>query len=168
MKEVLIDLATYHRWANKRLTDVVLKSHQDVSLQIVKSSFPSLFKTFLHLYESEQIWLLRLQMKEKPEAVKGVFDGEFNELAEKFLAHNALLIQWLQEQKEVFYSHPIAYYNSQKHYFKTPVYQCLFQLFNHGTYHRGQVVTMFHELGITKIPATDYIAFKRQKSKLYS
>jgi uncharacterized damage-inducible protein DinB len=34
-------------------------------------------------------------------------------------------------------------------------------VFNHGTYHRGQLVTMLRQVGVTEIPQTDYIAFVR-------
>jgi uncharacterized damage-inducible protein DinB len=40
----------------------------------------------------------------------------------------------------------------------------LLHLFNHGTYHRGQLVTMLRELGIEKIPPTDFIVWSRRKN----
>ncbi|MGB3075794.1 MAG: DinB family protein, partial [Chitinophagales bacterium] len=47
----------------------------------------------------------------------------------------------------------------------SPVYQILMHVSNHGTYHRGQLVTMLREAGKTEIPATDLIAFYREKRK---
>lgn len=163
MKEVLVDLAAYHRWANERLLNTVLKLPPDVTRQAVASSFPSLFETFQHVLWTEQVWILRLQMKENPDYLADEPVSTFDQLAKNILSHNARVVEWVQEQKEVFLMHPVAYYNTKKQYFKTPVYQCLLHLFNHGTYHRGQVVTMLRELGITKIPATDYIAFVRKE-----
>jgi uncharacterized damage-inducible protein DinB len=32
---------------------------------------------------------------------------------------------------------------------------------NHGTYHRGQLVNMLRQLGIEKIPQTDFIVWSR-------
>ncbi|WP_431607929.1 DinB family protein [Zunongwangia profunda] len=32
-------------------------------------------------------------------------------------------------------------------------------LFNHGTYHRGQIISMAHQLGFTEIPSTDFLFF---------
>jgi uncharacterized damage-inducible protein DinB len=32
---------------------------------------------------------------------------------------------------------------------------------NHGTYHRGQLVNMRRQLGIEKIPQTDFIVWSR-------
>ena len=40
----------------------------------------------------------------------------------------------------------------------------LLHLFNHQTFHRGQLVTMLRQNGIEKIPATDFIVFSRTKA----
>ena len=36
-------------------------------------------------------------------------------------------------------------------------------VFNHSTYHNGQIVTMLRQLKIEKIPATDFIAWTREE-----
>lgn len=159
----MIDLANYHLWANKRLLDTIQNLSADYLTKEVASSFPTLQLTLIHLLGAETRWLERIQMNENPTFDAENFKGPFSELASAMISHNEKIVQYLQNQKEAFFEHTIAYYNSKKQYFKQPVYQCLLQIFNHGTYHRGQIVTMFHELGITKIPATDYIAFKWKK-----
>lgn len=163
MKELMMDLSNYHLWANKRLLDTIQNLPEDYPTKEVASSFPTLQLTVKHLLGAESNWLQRLQMKEKTVFELADFNGKFSELAAKMIQHNELLKEWISEQKEPFFEHTIAYYNSKKEYIKQPAYECLVQVFNHGTYHRGQIVTMFHELGVTKIPATDYIAFKRKK-----
>jgi uncharacterized damage-inducible protein DinB len=40
----------------------------------------------------------------------------------------------------------------------------LLHLFNHGTYHRGQLVNQLRQLGIAKIPPTDFIIWSRKKA----
>jgi uncharacterized damage-inducible protein DinB len=44
-----------------------------------------------------------------------------------------------------------------------PFWQSFQHLANHGTYHRGQVVTMLRQLGVTTVPSTDLIAFYRER-----
>jgi uncharacterized damage-inducible protein DinB len=65
--------------------------------------------------------------------------------------------------KEVNLTHVFAYRNSKKEQFKEPVYQVLMHVFNHATYHRGQMVTMMRQLDVKTIPATDFIVFSRNK-----
>jgi uncharacterized damage-inducible protein DinB len=164
MKEVMKDLAAYHRWADKRLLDAACKLPPEGTDREVQSSFPSLRKTVEHLFWSEGVWLQRLQMQEKV-VVPRAFEGDFAALAASLKALDGTLSEWLDVQKETLFEHTIAYYNTEKKYFKMPVYQCLLHFFNHGTYHRGQIVTIFHQLGVTKIPPTDYIVFKRLPGK---
>jgi uncharacterized damage-inducible protein DinB len=163
MKELIIDLAKYHYWANKRLLELVQKLPDDLPDRKAESSFPSLSKTFHHLLWADSLWLQRMQMKEKPMEITEDFTANFTTLATRLLQQNELLIDWISKQKEIYLEHTVAYYNSQKKYYKTPVYQCLLQLFHHGTYHRGQIVTILRQLRVKKIPRTDYIVFKREK-----
>ncbi|MDQ6763781.1 MAG: hypothetical protein M3015_14295, partial [Bacteroidota bacterium] len=51
--------------------------------------------------------------------------------------------------------------NSKKEFFKQPVYEMLVQVFNHQTFHRGQLITMMRQNGIDKLPATDFIVYSR-------
>jgi uncharacterized damage-inducible protein DinB len=59
--------------------------------------------------------------------------------------------------------HVFHYQNTKKEQFKQPIYQMLLHMFNHGTYHRGQLVTMLRQLGIQKLPSTDFIEWSRRK-----
>ena len=42
-------------------------------------------------------------------------------------------------------------------------YGFILHAINHNTYHRGQIVTMLRQLGVEKIPATDFIVWSRRK-----
>jgi len=44
-----------------------------------------------------------------------------------------------------------------------PFWQSFQHLVNHGTYHRGQVITMLRQLGVNGPPSTDLIAFYREQ-----
>jgi uncharacterized damage-inducible protein DinB len=164
MKDILADLAAYHFWADKRLLDALRKLPADACTQELQSSFPSLRETVAHMLQAESTWLQRLQMKEKPVPLDDL-PADIGGLADRLLEHNEALHRWVLAQNPSFFEHVIAYYSLQKQYYKTPVYQCLLQLLNHATYHRGQIVTMLHQLGVSKIPGTDYILFKRSVKK---
>lgn len=160
MKELLSDLAGYHAWADKRLLDAVVQLPQALCDREVASSFPTLTGTFAHLFWAATTWLRRLEYLENMPADED-FRGSFSELSSRLQAVDAALAGWIAEQSEATLTASFEYYNTKKQYFNMPVYQCLIQAFNHGTYHRGQVVTMFHELAISEIPGTDYILYKR-------
>ena len=71
--------------------------------------------------------------------------------------------EWVDKASELALNHVFAYQNSKKEQFKQPVYQVLIHVFNHGTYHRGQLVNLFRQLGVKEIPATDFILWSRKK-----
>lgn len=159
MKQLFTDLAAYHLWADSRLLEAV-GLHPELAEREVPGSFPTLKATFEHLLWAEITWLRRLGAHKEERPDPG-FRGGFRELSAALLAHNEQIVRWTGEQHAAFFEQMIAYHNSQKQYFRMPVWQCLLQLFNHGTYHRGQVVSMLRQLGLTSIPATDYIVFRR-------
>ncbi len=112
--------------------------------------------------EVENVWWERLKLVEHT-TLSGWFTGNFDELSKKLLQLSQQWEDWVRKANEVNINHVFAYQNSKKELFKQPVYEVLLQLFNHQSYHRGQVVTMFRQLGIDKIPATDFIVFSRSK-----
>ncbi len=69
---------------------------------------------------------------------------------------------WVLATNEIKITHVFEYQNSKKEIFKQPVYEMLLHLFNHQTFHRGQLVTMMHQNEVEKIPATDFIVYSRK------
>ena len=43
------------------------------------------------------------------------------------------------------------------------IYQMLVHVFNHSTYHRGQLINMLRQLGIEKVPTTDFALWVKNK-----
>ena len=162
MKQLLQQYAAYNTWANKKILETAkLLSEEQINKDIV-SSFPSVYKTVLHLMEVENVWWERLKLAEHT-TLSGWFTGNFDELSKKLLELSQQWHDWIQNANEVNITHVFAYQNSKKEHFKQPVYEMLLHLFNHQTFHRGQLVTMFRQLGLDKIPPTDFIVFSRSK-----
>jgi len=162
MKQLLQQYAAYNLWANKKIIETAnLLSEEQINTEIV-SSFPSVYKTFLHLMEVEYVWWERLKLTEH-DTPSGWFTGDFTELSKRLLELSRQWQEWIESAKEVNITHVFAYQNSKKEHFKQPVYEMLLHLFNHQTLHRGQLITMFRQLGLDKIPPTDFIVFARKK-----
>ncbi|WP_121352440.1 DinB family protein [Flavisolibacter nicotianae] len=163
MKEIILQLATYHTWANELLLNTAGALSEEQQHAEMRSSFPTVYKTFLHMLDAESIWWQRLKLQEKIDIPSQSFSGDMQALASQLLQQNRLWQEWAGGAGEHALQHEFIYYNLRKERFKQPVYQMLLHLFNHGTYHRGQVVTMLRELGIEKIPQTDFIVWSRKK-----
>jgi uncharacterized damage-inducible protein DinB len=162
MKFLLEEYASYNKWANKRILEVITPMTQEQVMQDMGSSFPSLYKTVLHMADAESIWWQRVHLAEHVEVLFDRYTGTMDELATKWMDISSKWEEWVKQSKEVALGHVFAYQNSRREQFKQPVYQVLMHLFNHQSYHRGQLVTMLRQLKVEKIPSTDLILFMRQ------
>jgi uncharacterized damage-inducible protein DinB len=82
---------------------------------------------------------------------------------QSLLQQNTIWHEWLQNATERMLQHVFHYQNTKREQFKQPVYQMLLHMFNHGTYHRGQLINMLRQLGEEKLPATDFIVWSRSR-----
>lgn len=163
MKEILQQYASYNLWANERLLNLVLTQDESLHKRVVPGSFPTLYATFLHIWDVESIWWQRIKLQEHIIVPSESSTPDMKEVADSLLNQSKQWETWVHSATEASLEHVFAYYNSKKEYFKNPVWKALINLFNHGTYHRGQVVTILHHLNIIKIPNTDFIAWSRKK-----
>lgn len=163
MKEIFVQLAAYNTWANGLLLQTIEALSEEQQHKEIKSSFASLYKTVLHMLDAESIWWQRLKLQERIDRPVENFSGNFSELRQQLLLQNRLWQEWVSNAAEHQLQHEFIYRNLKKQRFKQPVYQMLLHLFNHCTYHRGQMVTLLRQLGIEKIPQTDFIVWSRKK-----
>lgn len=162
MKELLLQLAQYNSWANHLLLDAINLLPAERQQQETKSSFTSLYTTVLHIWDAESIWWQRMKLQERIIRPSDGFAGPMSELSAHLLQQNKQWIEWIGSAQEHQLRHEFKYQNSKRESFKQPVFEMLLHVFNHGTYHRGQLVTMLRQAGAEKIPATDFIVWSRK------
>lgn len=163
MKELLQQLAVYNAWANKRILEVIVALPEEKQKQEMPSSFKSLYDTLLHMWNAESAWWQRMKLHERIVAPADFFKGPMQDLSNGLLQQNEQWIDWIDNASDAALDHVFHYQNSKREQFKQPIYQMLLHVFNHGTYHRGQLVNMLRQLGIEKIPALDFIVWSRGK-----
>ncbi|MGV3656392.1 MAG: DinB family protein [Chitinophagaceae bacterium] len=163
MKILLSQFSAYHLWASQQLLDVIQPLPQELKDQNIVSSFGSISNTLRHMWDAESIWWQRMKLQEQIVRPSDTFSGSFDELSAALMAQGKLWHEWIMSAQEYMLDHEFIYYNSKKEKFKQAVYQVLLHLFNHATYHRGQLVTMLRQLGVTNIPPTDFIVWSRKK-----
>lgn len=163
MKGILLELAVYHSWANQTLLSAIVNLPDEVQKKDVVSSFSSLYTTVVHMWNAEYIWWQRLKLQERIIGPAETFSGSLKEAQYNILNQNKKWEEWLQAAQDYQLQHVFQYKNSKGEQFKQPVYQMMMHVFNHATYHRGQLVTILRQLDIKKIPATDFIVWSRKK-----
>ncbi|KIC62576.1 DinB family protein [Chryseobacterium taiwanense] len=155
LKTLLTHTVQYNNWVvNKYLDWLSAKSDEQLNQEVI-SSFPTILKTLHHIWQSQEYWWSQISEThdfdfEGTSATidrKGIFNGirdnsqklmEYVEsLSEEDLAKNVKIdSQWFQCDFSK--------------------YEYIQHIVLHGTYHRGQIVTMGRNVGITDAPMTDY------------
>ena len=166
MKTLLQQLAAYNTWANQKLTELILTLPEELRQKELICSFPSIHLTLLHLWSAENIWWQRLKLVENINPPVNYFKGDTREVIQNLLQQNKMWEEWVNNSSEMSLDHVFKYHNTKREPFKQPTYQMLLHVFNHGSYHRGQLVGMLRQLGQTKIPQTDFIVWSRSHQKL--
>jgi len=163
MKELLKQYAAYNIWASQRILDVILGLAEEKQLAEVPSSFKSLYTTVLHMWDAESIWWQRMKMHERLMIPSENFKGSMQDVANGLMHQSKQWEEWVCNASDLSIEHVFQYQNTKRELFKMPVYQVLHHVFNHGTYHRGQLINMLHQLGVEKLPQTDFIVWCRKK-----
>lgn len=163
MKELLVSYASYNYWANQEITKKILSLSPEQQQFEVKSSFSSLQATIIHLWDAESIWWQRMKLHENIIVPSLTFHPSMQEAVNGLMQQSKDWMEWLQQASQLQLEHVFAYQNSKKEQFKQPMWQMLMHMFNHGTYHRGQMVTIMRQLGEEKLPPTDYIHYTRTR-----
>ena len=164
MKELLRQMALYNVWAHQRVMDVVLQLAEEKLTAPVNSSFDSIQRTILHLWDAESIWWQRMKLQEHIMRPSEHFHGTTQDAVDGLLSQSKLWQSYLDGVNEMMLPHVFEYRNNKGEPIKLPVYQMMMHLFNHGTYHRGQLITLLRQAGINKLPSTDFVAWRLSKN----
>jgi len=151
----------YNVWANQKIATFLATVDEQVLDAEMKSSFPSIRKTLMHVWDAQQIWFIRLQGESISKWPSQDFTGDTNALLSTFIANSQSLVDFIVTKDRAYLDSSIIYKNMKGTEFSTPVEEILFHVVNHGTFHRGQLITMLRELGFTSFESQDLITFLR-------
>ncbi|WKL46514.1 DinB family protein [Flavobacterium pectinovorum] len=154
LKNIMSNYADYNLWVNQQFVNWLSPKSDELLYAEVPSSFSTIMKTLDHIWSTEEYWfsvisetsLLEKKLESelsKEEILSGLLNSSkkltdfINSLSEGDLVKKVKIINpWFECE--------------------LPISDYLLQVINHGTYHRGQIVTMGRNLGITDASNTDY------------
>jgi Uncharacterized protein conserved in bacteria len=161
-KEYFKELASYNAWANAQVCNWILQLSNEQWGQQVTSSFNSIEATVLHVVSAENIWLQRFQELEHTEWLQSSFSGTKEELVDIWRNVFRDIKTFLETFEESKLHAPLHFKTLNGTPDAKPYYQVFAHMFNHSTYHRGQLVTMLRQVGFTEVASTDLLNFYRQ------
>ena len=155
----------YNEWANTKIADVLSEVEDSIFFQDNKSSFPSIAKTVLHIWDAQHIWVKRMQGSSVSIWPSASFKGSKDDSLNGLIESSSALSSFLLSKSKSFLATSYPYKNMKGEPFENTYEDTLFHIVNHGTYHRGQIITMLREAGLQQLPSTDLIHYLRSVVK---
>ncbi len=165
MLHSLINHLEYNLWANERIGHLLMAQDDSVIYREQPSSFASIAKTVLHIWDAEVFWLSRMKGGKIADWPSKTFNGGKAEMLKGFINSSSLLIQFGKDKGERFQEEKLVYKNLKGDQFENTIEEILFHLVNHGTYHRGQIITLLRGSGVSQAISTDLIVWAREREK---
>ncbi|MCI4671842.1 MAG: DUF664 domain-containing protein [Bacteroidia bacterium] len=152
--DLIKEKLAYNQWANQLVVDWIRNEPKELYQKEVVSSFTSIQKLLKHMMETEKYYfsLIRKTEEEYPEGIPT--EG----ILEELLEINQNILGWLSNQsvEDVLRTISIKRSPMVEHYTTVAL---LTHLVNHSTYHRGQLLALRHQLGMSSPPKLDYYRY---------
>lgn len=159
MNEYLKTCLEYNVWANRIITGYIEKAGEQKLDFVIENSFPSIRKTWYHIWDAQEVWIRRLEGKEVTTWPSRDFNGTAKEAMDQFIESSE---KFLELGSQLNPETAITYKSMAGKEFTSKVWHILMHVVNHGTYHRGQMVTMLRQAGMKELQPLDLIVFMRQ------
>ena len=157
-------LVAYSAWASNRVFDAVSGMADGDALKDLKSSHKSIHGTLVHMVSAERIWLSRLMGAGEAPILRAEDAPDVKSLRamwEKVGYDMARFMGGLSDKKlQETLSAPSPKGEVYTHQYG----QVIAHIVDHSTYHRGQIITLMRQLGVTP-PNTGMIVFFRETSR---
>ena len=146
--EPLRKLYDYNYWARDRQLEACSKLSEEQVLRPMGNSFSSLRDTLAHLLGAEWIWLERFRGR-SPQSWPSWLEEiqTTNSIRERWATVEAGMRDYIGSLSDEALGRDLTYLNTQGVLTTYLLWQALFHLSNHQSYHRGQVTTLLRQLG---------------------
>lgn len=152
----------FNAWANGKIVEILKNLDESLLDKELKSSFPTIRKTLYHIWDAELIWFKRIKGEQATSWPSEDIDETFADVLNSFLKNSEELTDFVGRKERSFLERKISYTNTKGLSFTNNIEDILYHVINHSSFHRGQLITMLRELGETKFPSQDLIAYLRQ------
>jgi uncharacterized damage-inducible protein DinB len=159
-KTHLDQLATYNRWANRRVYDDAATLADAVRKRPAGVFFGSLHGTLNHMLVADYIWMRRFTGDgPQPERLNQILHEDFAELRTAREQEDERIFGFVTGLTD--YDRVLSYQNSTGKTFQQQLGPALAHFFNHQTHHRGQVHAALTISGIREPASLDLLGLQR-------
>jgi uncharacterized damage-inducible protein DinB len=155
-------LYAYDAWANRRVLDACAALAPEQFTKDLGSSFRSVRDTMAHIMGAEWLWLERFQGR-TARLPSGDQFPDLASLRKRWAEVERDLLAYVDALSAADLERSFDYWDMKGNPHTSLLWQTLQHVANHSTYHRGQVTTLFRQLGAKPI-GTDLIGFYRERA----
>ncbi len=156
--EDVAKLFAYTRWATGLTLEAVSELTAEEFGRGIGGSFGSVQATLAHLCGADWVWLERWHGRSPRSLPPSQETPTFEALREKWLEVQEGQREFVETLTPARIAEPLTYVAFRGDSYTYPLGEALVHVTNHGTYHRGQVVTLLRQLGRTPT-STDYMRY---------
>jgi uncharacterized damage-inducible protein DinB len=153
-------LYDYDAWANARVLEAIGSLDPQEREAHVESSFPSVLATMGHIVAAEWVWLERWLGNSPSAFPEWLGDPSLEVLEARLSLVESARARFLAGLDDADLQSRVSYRTLSGDAYTNRLLDLLLHVVNHSTYHRGQLTTMFRQLGARPVPL-DYVLFKR-------
>lgn len=159
----LFRYVNYNVWANKGIADFLADKDSNLLDKEIISAFSSIRKTIFHIADGQQVWYSRLKGMSPTDWPSRNMKPE--EAIPALVNSSTAYALHCEGKDDAFWNEMITFKAMDGTEYKETVANITMHLMNHGSFHRGQLLTMFRQVGFEgKMPRTDLIAYLRELS----
>ncbi len=148
--------AAYNLWANQQMAEWLEKATEEAFDKEIESSFKSLKTTLSHIWNAEYLWLQIMKGEEVENSPAKDFEGSKEEFLKAWLVESEKFSEYVSGMSAEQFQDKIPRSSTNGMMRMVDMIQhCM----NHSTYHRGQLITMGRQAGLSAPPRTDFIYY---------
>jgi uncharacterized damage-inducible protein DinB len=156
------ELFAYNAWANRHFFAALRPLPAEPYFRDLKTSHGGIHGTLCHIVWAEQLWLNRWLGKPNPAVPQGRDLATLDAAQARWETVETARGPFLAELTERRLGDTVAVKPSTGGEYLHTFRQMLRHAVDHSTYHRGQLVTLLRQVGVTP-PSTGLIVFYRER-----
>jgi uncharacterized damage-inducible protein DinB len=157
-------LLDFHYWALDRVFTAAARLTPEQFTRDMGSSFKSVRDTLAHLYSAEWAWYQRWHGTSPTAMLPFDQFPDVRALRDTWSSHESNMRAFMDTLTEADITRVIEYRTLTGAAGSSPIWQMVQHVVNHGSYHRGQLTTMFRQLGVEPGKSMDLIGYYREQA----
>ncbi|AZA80761.1 damage-inducible protein DinB [Chryseobacterium lactis] len=155
LKTLTTKSVQYNNWVvNKYIDWLSTKSDEQLNQEVI-SSFPTILKTLHHIWQTQEYWWSHIAENNEFDFEKTTALHTKEDIFNAIKNNSQRLVDYVENLSEDDLSKNVKI-DSQWFQCDFSKYEYIQHAILHSTYHRGQIVTMGRNVGITDAPMTDF------------